>query len=170
MLRYTPIRTSRSERHTRTKVGTEDRSVRKGKRSPADGRLTSENVAVIGLRTGRQAETSGGFQTNRSFSASLTLGCVKTKSRRKAAVRPDFIATATVLMTSLDSGQNSVHPRIRFVRASITAFNRPSVSPMVRIRGIEATAIRLTRTSRLFRRAVFSVMPMCDNGGSMNTE
>ena len=106
---------------------------------------------------------------NRSLSASLMLGWVKIMSRSRDALFPFFIARATVLITSLDSGAKSVQPRISSVLASITALSTPSVSPIVCMRGIDATGIELTRTSRPLRRASSSLIPMRESGGSVNT-
>ncbi len=88
------------------------------------------------------------------------LGCVKTKSRRKVYSCPVFMAIATRLMTSLDSGPNSVHPTILSVSASTTTLNNPFVSPKVLARGTAATGSLLTFIFNPFLRASASLSPM----------
>ena len=80
------------------------------------------------------------------------------------------MAIATILMISLDSGQNSVQPSIFFVSASMIAFNIPSVLPIVCTRGMEETVNLFTLKFRFFFRASSSFIPMRESGGSINTE
>ena len=80
------------------------------------------------------------------------------------------MASDTVLITSVDSAQKSVHPSISPVSVSTIAFNRPSVCSKVRVRGNAAAGIRAMLIFLPERCASSSPIPMRDSGGSINTE
>jgi hypothetical protein len=66
-------------------------------------------------------------------------------------------------------GPNGAAPRIRPVPASITAFQSPSVSRVVRARGISATGSVATSTSCPAALACLSVNPTRPSSGVVNT-
>ena len=109
------------------------------------------------------------YMSNNWFNPSLMLGCVKIKSRKNVDGCPVFIAIATILMISEASAQNSVQPIIFPLWLLMMAFSIPSVCRNVRARTTEDAGNRETLNEYPLFRASSSLIPICANGGSINT-
>ena len=81
---------------------------------------------------------------NKSFNASAMVGCVKIMSRKVLAGAPRSIASLTILITSCDSAESSIAPKIRPVPRSTIAFIRPSGWRITCAFGTAATGSFLT--------------------------
>ena len=82
---------------------------------------------------------------------------------------PASIAVCTAAITSPASGPNMVKPRMRSVRASTSAFMKPRISPVVRVRSTQDRRkihIHLTERGRGLRKPLLGYAAGVINGAT----